>query len=378
MAILRFRQESGALERIKSGRPRSEEGLLSSANMGLTVSERAAVDFASRVLAAVGVSPEACAVVASNLVWAESRGLSSHGLQRLDDYTERVESGSVAKDARPAVVRASGATAVVDGCGGQGQPAFELAAETAVGLAREAGVGWVAVGNCSHAGALGYYTHRIAEEGLIGVAVISSRPNMGYPGARRALVGTNPIAVTVPVGGEMVSVDVSPAAITRGRLKQHRRDGLPLPEGVAVDGDGNPVTDPEQAITVVPIGGAKGGVLALIFEFLAGILAGFPVLGPAINGREDAPLQGGSVVAVDPSRFGDPDVFLRDATELVDAIRTAEPVTNGIAVRVPGDRAAELARSARTGGLTLDGSLVARLELLAQRLHVTPLGGGQP
>lgn len=346
--------------------------------MGRTVSETAAIDFATRVLAAVGVGHDACAAVARNLVWAESRGIASHGLQRLDDYIERVEQGVVAAGARAEVVRTTGATAVVDGGGGQGQPAFDLGVQAAVGLAREAGVSWVAVGNCAHAGALGYFTNRIAEQGFIGVAVISSRPNMGYPGARRALVGTNPIAVAVPVGDEVVSVDLSPASITRGELKRHLREGTPLPDGAAVDSHGAPVTDPEQASTVLPIGGAKGGVLALVFEFLAGILAGFPVLAPAIAGQLEAPLQGGSVIAVDPSRFGDPAQFTARAAELVEAIRSAEPSTGGTPVRVPGDRAAELARTTRIEGLTLDNSLVARLDSLAQRLNVTLIGGDPP
>ena len=331
--------------------------------------------FGRRLLARAGFSEANASAVVDSLIWAETREVTTHGLQRLLDYVERAENGELDPAADPVVRRSSGAITVVDGRSAPGQRAFSVAAAEALELARELGVGWVAVGNCSHAGALGFVTEQIAAAGLIGVALVSSRPTMGYPGAIGPVVGTNPIAIAVPAADGIVSFDMSPASITRGAIKRHRRDGTPLPPGVAASANGAPTTDPEAATTILPIGGAKGGVMALMFEFLGGVLAGAPVLAPALAGR-NGPMQAGSVVAIDQRVFGDSaDGYGEHAEQLLTALRSAPASEPGVSVRAPGDRAREAAARIQRDGIQVSVGLQRQLDELADRLLVGRLSG---
>ena len=114
------------------------------------------------VFGKLGMSPTDAEVVAEVLVWADLRGLDTHGVSRVPSYVERMEAGEVDASAAPAVDRRRAAVAMVDGNRCQGQVAFLKAADEAIELAREAGVGWVSIGNASHAGAIGFYARRIA------------------------------------------------------------------------------------------------------------------------------------------------------------------------------------------------------------------------
>ena len=125
---------------------------------------------------------------------------------------------------------------------------------------------------------LGYFTQQIAQAGCIGIGFTNATPIVAAPGGKTRVIGTNPIAFSVPdgAGGVAMQFDQSTTAVALGKITMAKAAGERIPEGWAVDADGNPTTDPEAALagSLVSSGGAKGWGFGLMAELLAAGLTG--------------------------------------------------------------------------------------------------------
>ena len=195
--------------------------------------------FVRALFVAAGLPEEWAAAEAEVLVWADLRGVGSHGCFRIPMYLRWMGRGERTGTADIRVVQRAGATAVLDGDKGPGLYIMRKAMETAVEIAREHVIGWVVVKKTTHTGPMGFYARAAAEAGFIGITACASRPLMAYHGTRTPVLGTSPLAIGVPrEGAPPLVLDMSSAAIPFGRLAQARQSGTPLPEGVALDGAG--------------------------------------------------------------------------------------------------------------------------------------------
>ena len=319
----------------------------------------------------VGMDPSHASTVADVLVWADLRGLDTHGVSRVPSYVERIEVGDVDPTASPTVYRRRAAIAVVDGNRCQGQIALAAAADEAVAMAREAGIGWVSVGNASHAGAIGYFARRIAGEHMAAVVIGASRPLMLYHGSRSAGAATNPLAIAVPGSdSHIVALDMATSTVSRGRLKRHRRTGEPLEPGWAVDDAGRPTTDPDEALLPTPLGGPKGSGMATLFECLANVLAGMPLVEPVLNGRHRHHTQGGALLALDIEAFRPFEDYAADVEALADALRALPSAEGHDEVLAPGDRGDRTFAVRTRTGVPVSEKVCSPLFEIATRLGV--------
>jgi len=302
--------------------------------------------------------PEAdAAVVADSLVEAELGGQPTHGLLRLPFLLDRLRAGLI--NPRPAF-RLSGdraAAVVLDADNGLGPLAGVRAVDLSVERAHLAGIGIVAVRRGNHLGSLGFYLRRATAAGAIGLAFTNTPPAMSPPGGRTPYLGTNPIAAGFPTSGDPVIVDMATSQVARGHILQAARVGEPIPEGWAVDAEGQPTTDPHAAIagSLLPLGGTKGFALALLVEVLSGVLSGAAV-GPEVVGTfvpaERESNVGHCFVAIDPEALA-PGFSAR-----MDRLAADLRDQGG---RAPGDRRhAERARRL-TEGVELSAELLADL-----------------
>ncbi len=224
----------------------------------------------------VGLPAADAEAVAEVLLYANLRGQDGHGLLRLPNYMRRVKSGLVGGSDRLRVVAGGGSLRRLDGGKALGPAAAVKASEMATELSREHGAAVVALSNVSHFGSAGFYARRIAERGLVSI-VISNGPKAVAPyGAAEALLGTNPVALGVPLGeGPPMVLDMSTSATARGKIRHAAELGKPLPENVAIDSTGRPTRDARAALegSVLPIAGPKGSGLALTISMLAILLA---------------------------------------------------------------------------------------------------------
>jgi ureidoglycolate dehydrogenase (NAD+) len=336
-----------------------------------TIEKSELKDFATRLLKAGGFSDEEAGQTADLLVWANLRGVDSHGVLRIPRYIEMFESGMICTGQQPRVVKEFGATRVLDFGKAPGSVAMNHAARAASELAGKFGIGWCGARAISHAGAIGYFTSQIAERGQIGVAMTASRPLMSYFGARGEAVSTNPLSIAVPrqANSDPIVLDMSTAAVALGKIMAARDAGKSIPRGWAIDATGADTEDPRAMAAVLPMAGPKGSGLSLMIEILASLLVGNAVIGPMLrNEKKDG--FNGLVLAIAPEAFGDSDSFLASVENLAGAIHDLEPAPEAGKVRLPGERGFAVAREREATGIPLAAGTASRLAEAADRLGV--------
>src|SRR5262245_26035613 len=228
-------------------------------------------DLATRALARAGANADMAASTARALVYADARGLASHGVSRIPQYATHLRNGRADGAARPEIVRSKGGAILVDARCGLAFPACALAVHTAISRAREFGVAFAAVGNSHHFGVAAYHLESVGAAGMVGIAMGNSPAAMPAAGGRRPLFGTNPIAAVFPrASSPPVVLDLSLSEVARGKLMIAARKGDSIPLGWALDSQGNPTTDPKAGLegSMLPMGGSKGAMLALLVELL--------------------------------------------------------------------------------------------------------------
>ena len=329
--------------------------------------------FATRLFSAAGLPPEDAALVAKVLVWSNLRGVDSHGVLRIPGYLARVENGISNPVPNIRVTADMPAATVIDADGAFGQVALARATEIATEKAAAAGIGLCLVRHATHMGAIGFFTLEIAAEGMAGIAVNTSRPNMAYPGARSAGLATSPIAVSVPGAAHApLMLDMATATQSMGKIQLARDTGMPLGEGWAIDADGNPTTDPERAAIPTALGGHKGAGLALMFECLTSLMVANPLIAPFLEGAPDGRkhMQNGLIIAIDISKFGDVGVYAREVDRLAAAIKSL-PRADGVdEILVPGERGDRVLTQRRADGIPLPDGTWKRLSEVAEKLGV--------
>jgi LDH2 family malate/lactate/ureidoglycolate dehydrogenase len=328
----------------------------------------------ARVFATGGMPTQDAETVARVLVWANLRGMDTHGVVRVPRYMEWLRSGEL--NARPAMSTRNEAAACVmlEADRAAGPVAMTFASELATQKARAAGIGLCLVRGTTHTAALGYYTHKAAESGMAAIAFSASGPNMAYHGARTAGVSTAPLALAVPGGDGPVALDMASGVVSLGRIALARRSNETLQPGWALDGKGEPTTDPHQAKLPLPLGGPKGSGLSLLIECLTSLLAGNPLLAEVLEGTPQGKRhrQNGAVIALDVARFVEPRQFAREVTRLARAIK-ALPAQPGEEILLPGERGARAAAQRGRDGIPLSGPVLEELRALARSLDMEEL-----
>lgn len=338
---------------------------------GVVVPHTAVRDMSQGIFEALNVPPDDARQVADGLVWADLRGIDSHGIIRIPSYVRRLEQGIVNPRPRMKIVKDLPAATVIDADLAHGQIALSFGMTTAMEKARHAGVGWIIVGRSTHSGAAGMYTRMAAEAGMIGVHMGTSQPNMAYHGARVGGVSTSPIAISVPRGdGRILSLDMATAVAGVGKLMHHKATNTPLGEGWALDSDGNPTTDPQKADLPTPLGGPKGSGLSLMFECITSLMVGPSLIGHWLTGESRRHRQAAVLVAVDIASFIDLDAYKAEADFLVAAIKNL-PRADGVdEILMPGERSDAICAERMTHGIPVPQATWDKVGAVAERFNV--------
>jgi (2R)-3-sulfolactate dehydrogenase (NADP+) len=209
---------------------------------------------------------------------SESVGNRICGLYYLESYCEQLLSGRVNGQASPDVQLVRSGAIYVDADDGFAQPAFSKGLPEALKLAKENGIASLSVGRAHTCTSLGYFTKKIAESGFLGLGLTNASPIVAPPGGKSRIIGTNPIAFSVPDGngGIAMQFDQSTTTVALGKITMAKAAGKSIPEGWALDKDGKATTDPEQALkgTLVSAGGYKGWGFGLMAEILVAGMTG--------------------------------------------------------------------------------------------------------
>src|SRR3954471_659896 len=232
-------------------------------------------ELAEGILTANGVPPNQPRRRGGFLIEAEMRAIPSHGLLRLRRVIERIHAGLTV----PGTIGAQKWTArsflSVDGERGLGPVVAMASLDTIIPRAREDGIAIAAIRNTNHLGALAYYAEDVANKGLTCIALTISEALVHPFGGRKAMIGTNPIAIGVPSSPSPMVLDMATGLVSMGKIHDHANRGAPIPLGWALDENGDPTTDASAAKkgAIAPFGGPKGYALGIAFEVLVASLA---------------------------------------------------------------------------------------------------------
>lgn len=307
------------------------------------------------------------------MIWANLRGVDSHGVLRIPVYADHLQSGTI--NAQPEIETdpLSGAIARVNADSAPGPIALIVAMDEAIKKANEFNIGWCTIFNMTHAGAVGYFALRAAKAGLAGLVMTASQPMMAYPGSTKNVVSTNPIAIAVP--GDQHSpllLDISTSTVGMGKVYQAQDSGREIPLDWGLDDQGQPTSDPNKVTVLSPLGGAKGAGLSLMIECLTSLAVNNPLIEPVL--RTGAALKGrpinGVAIAVDLAIFGDKDSY-REQVDALAAQLKKLPKAEGIdEIFAPGERGDSILAVRAIEGIPLPDGTLDRLRPIAEECGV--------
>jgi LDH2 family malate/lactate/ureidoglycolate dehydrogenase len=319
----------------------------------------------ARLASGVGVPAPDAALFAESLVDADLHGVPTHGISRLNIYLRRIEAGLINPRAVLTVDREAGSILAFDAGNGLGQVQARKALDRLMPLARRNGVAAATIRNSQHFGALSWYANYAASQGLVLLAMTNCEPAMSPAGGYEAIFGTNPIAASFPTGkGFTVKIDLATSTVARGNIIAAQKKQMEIPAGWALDRDGNPTTDANEALlgTVLTMAGHKGYALALMVELFSGVLSG-SAIGPDVGSmyknldrKQDV---GHFFCLLHIDAFLDSSEYLRRIDATIDRIKASGRRPGVEEILVPGER------SARTASVNREQGIPVQIETLA-------------
>ena len=294
----------------------------------------------SAKLALAGMPQKDADTVADVLVYADLRGVHSHGVIRVEHYLQRIRAGGMNLRSDFELLRLKPSVALVDAHGAAGHVSMKFAAERALEMAASEGVAVVGVKNNSHCGALAYYAD-MALKAKKAALVCGNVNKLVVPfGGAEPFFGSNPMAFGFPGEAEDILLDMATSEVAWGKILTHREKNAPIPDTWAVDDEGKRCTDPHKATALLPFGGPKGYGITVMVEALTGLLVG-GVFGPHVklmygdyNQYRDL---SNLLVVIDPAVFWGGDGYLRMAQTMIDEIHRIPPAPGFDRVLVPGE-----------------------------------------
>jgi len=327
-------------------------------------SAEALLQLARTALEKAGAHSKMAEAAARHLVRAEEQGLATHGMSRVPFYCGMLRKGRADGSAHPALVADRAAVCLIDNRDGLPYVSVQWAVQELIQRARRNGIAFAGIRNSAHVGVLGIHLLPVVEAGLVGFAFTNSPAAIPAWGGKKGLFGTNPVAAAFPrKGKDPLVIDLALTTVVRGKIMMAMKRGEKIPEGWALDRDGKPTTDPKEAIehgSLFPIGGAKGAMLALMFELICASLTG-AAIGPEADSffseEGNKPRIGQAFIAIDPAALAGMEKF----SERVEAVVAAMQADPG--VRLPGARRFASERSSRSG-IEVPDELLAQIEKL--------------
>lgn len=332
--------------------------------------------YASRIFQAADTPRMTADLVGQSLVSANLAGHDSHGVIRIPQYLRQIEEGELRPQATPEIERETPVMTLYNGHRCFGQLAAKVAIENGIGKARGNAVAVVGLKHSGHVGRLGEWVGLAADEGFIALAFANGGRSGGlvapFGGAERRL-STNPIATAVPLEGRpSMLLDFATSAVAEGKVRVALNSGKSMPDGWALDKNGEATHDPADVYDdgmLLPAAGHKGYGLALLTDYLGGILTGSG--GPGIPGS----VLGNGVlfVLLNISFFRPMDEFFSDGERIASRIKATRPAPGFDEVLIPGEPEARSAESRQMDGIPLDDTTWREIVDAAEKLGVDPI-----
>ncbi len=324
------------------------------------------LDAVFTILKRAGAAEDEARLVADSLVTANMRGIHSHGVKYLKMILERINAKMLHVPTKAAIIKQSQAVSLVDGHNGFGQVAASMAMNLAIGRAKEFGVGVTFVRNTNNIGFLSFYTMMAAAKECVGLCACNAAASISLWGGMEPVLGSNPISIAFPTDGSYPLVmDLSVSNVARGKIREAERLQKEIPATWAFGPNGEPTTDPVEALKgcLMPIGGPKGVALAIAVDILAGVISGSKYSRDVktfhkLVGETGV---GAFFLAINPAEFIEPAVFKKLMGEYIVNIKNIKKASHVSEVYLPGEIENQNQADSRIAGIELDPAVIDML-----------------
>lgn len=327
-------------------------------------------DYIIRYFSRWQVPTEDAAMAADVLLSADARGVDSHGMIRLNSYYgSRLRKGLINALSPMTIIKETPTTLAIDGNNGLGHPLGVKTMQRCIDKASTIGLAFATVRNSNHYGIAGYYAMMALPHDMIGVSFTNSGPLVAPTYGKKAMLGTNPIAVAVPALSQRPFVlDMATSIVPIGRVSVYQKEGKPIPEGWGVDDKGIITRDPSQVINggaLMPLGGPdimrgyKGYGLALLVDIFAGVLAG-SAFGENVYGSSSSSAAGVGhfFAAIKIDAFRELDAFKKDMDDLLTQLKNSPKAEGQERIFIHGEKEFENADRSAVEGISLSETTV--------------------
>ena len=329
-----------------------------------------------------GFKEDEARIITDVLLLSDLYGIESHGMQRLVRYHKGIEKGLIKIDAKPEVVFETPVSAVVDAHDGMGQMAGHFGMSLAIEKAKKTGMAVVTVRNSNHYGIAGYYAKMACDQGLVGVSMTNSEAIMVPTFARKAMIGSNPIAVSMPAEPYPFFFDASTTVVTRGKLEVYNKMEKPLPEGWALDKNGHASSDAKDVLAnivakngggIMPLGGNteqlgshKGYGYGMLCEIMCSMFSqGTPSSRVNVGGKSGT-CHG--FMVIDPKVFGDPEAIKAHFSAFLQELRDTPKADGQTRIYTHGEKEAFAYKDRMENGIDVNQKTVVEMCDLATYL----------
>lgn len=332
-------------------------------------------NFYEEIFTKLGVSNDIAAITSKNFVYADAKGADTHGVLRLPIYVQRLQKGLVKKNPDLKWEQETHNSIVLNADNGLGHYTTQAAVEKAIEKAADSGISMVTVYNNNHFGAAGCYAKMIAEKGMIGFVTTNGAPLIAPVGGAERVLGNNPFSFAVPrKNQEPVVFDMANSVVSAGKLMVAHHNGESIPEGWALDADGEPTTDPYKAYngggTLVPIAGHKGFGLSLMMDVLAGVLSGAN-FGKDVYGlanHEKVTGNGNAIIAINIEKLMPKERFFDRLEALLSMVTDSKKAGGAERIYLPGEKGQETRIRNLETGIQVNSKLHEELQEIADQL----------
>ncbi|MBS5344079.1 MAG: Ldh family oxidoreductase [Clostridium sp.] len=341
--------------------------------------------FCQDVFESFGFTKEESGIITDVLLTADLYGFESHGMQRMVRYHKGIEKGTIHPKEQPEIVFETPVSAVIDGHNGMGQLISLFAMNKAIEKAKKTGIGIVSVRNSNHFGIAGYYTKMACDQGFLGMSCTNSEAIMVPTFGKQAMLGSNPIAVSMPAEPYPFFFDCSTTVVTRGKLEMYNKSGTPLPDGWALDKNGHASNNAPDVLAnivskggggIMPLGGCeevsgshKGYGYGMICELFSSILSLGVTSDQCCTFSDKTGICHG-FMAIDPAIFGDPEKIKQHFSDYLQAVRESPKADGKERIYTHGEKEILAEKDRRENGIPVNDNTMVELANLCEYLKL--------
>lgn len=332
---------------------------------------------------AYGFTSEDAAYISDTLIMSNAYGIRTHGINRLMMYHNQIKNKVIELDSSSEIVFESPISCVIDGHSGMGQLVSQFAINKTIEKAKKSGICLTSVRNSNHYGFASYYSLQACKENLIGISMTNSLACVVPTHGVKAMLGTNPIAVSIPTGSIPFNFDVATSTVPLGKIEVAQKENKSIPDSWGLDENYQATTNPSDILKSIysglsglfPLGGEseetgshKGYGLSMLVEYLTGIIS----LGQTSNHIEEHTHSGVChfFMVIDPQIFGPADLIQAKLNAFLDEIKTSKKSPNHDRIYIHGEKEFEYYERVKMHGLNINDEDMNELKNICAELNI--------